>query len=62
MALEVEHSEQVQRIEIIGPVRQNPGAQSFRPVEFALSEAVISLPLQARQVRHPVRYPFPIRR
>ena len=40
MALEVEHSEQVQRIEIIGPVRQNSGAQSFRPVEFALLKGI----------------------
>ncbi len=54
MALEVEHSEQVQRIEVIGPVFQNPGAQPFRPAELALLKRAISLPLQARQVRYPL--------
>ena len=39
MALEVEHSEQVQRVEVIRPVLQNSGAQPFRPVEFALLKA-----------------------
>jgi hypothetical protein len=42
----------VQRIEIVGPVFQNPGAQPFRFVELALLKGVVSLPLQARQVRH----------
>ncbi len=61
MALEVEHSKQMQRVEVIGPVRQDSGAQSFRPVEFALLKGMMSLPLQARQVRHPSRHLFPVR-
>jgi hypothetical protein len=61
MALEVEHSKQMQCIEIFGPVFQNPGAQPFGLVELALLKATISLPLQARQVRHPLRYVFPVR-
>jgi len=36
MALEVQHSEQMQRVEVIRPVLQNSGAQPFRPLEFAL--------------------------
>jgi hypothetical protein len=52
-ALEVEHSKQMQRIEVFGPVFQNPGAQPFGPVEIALLERTESLTLQARQVRHP---------
>ena len=59
MALEVEHSEQMQRVEVIGPVRQDSGAQLFRPLEFALLKGMMSLPLQARQVRHPLGPSFP---
>ena len=62
MTPEVKHSEQMQRIEIIGPVRQDPGTQLFRPVELALLKGIVSLPLQARQVRHSSRVLFPIRR
>jgi hypothetical protein len=43
MALEVEHPEQVQRIEVIGPVFQNPSAQPFRLVELALLKGVMCL-------------------
>ena len=62
MALEVEHSEQMQRVKVIGPVRQDSGAQLFRPLKFALLKGMMSLPLQARQVRHPSRHLFPVRR
>ncbi|WP_172842676.1 hypothetical protein [Bradyrhizobium erythrophlei] len=52
MALEVEHSKQVQCIEVPGPVFQNSRAQPFRLVEIALLKGAESLPLQAGQVRH----------
>ena len=42
----------MQRIEIVGPVFQNPGTQSFGLVEIAVLKRMVGLPLQARQVRH----------
>jgi hypothetical protein len=51
MALQVEESKQVQGIEVFRPLSQNSGAQPFGLVEIALPKPMISLPLQARQVR-----------
>ena len=59
-SLQVEKAKQLQRVEIVGPVCQNPGAQPFRLVETALLKRMESLALQAGQVRHPRRGMFPI--
>ena len=59
-ALQAENAEQLECIEIVGPVFQNSGTQPLSLVEMALLKRIIGLPLHARQVRH--RGIFPLRR
>ena len=47
MALEVEHTKQMQRVEIFRPVFQNTGAQFRGAIEITLLKRTVSLPLQA---------------
>ena len=60
LALEIEHAEQMQRIEIVRPMLENAGAELLRPVQVAVLKRGIRLPLQARQVRHPAGAIFPL--
>jgi len=59
-SLQVEKAKQLQRVEIVRPVFQNPGAQPLSLVETALLKRMESLALQARQVGRGGM--FPIRR
>ena len=59
-SLQVEQPKQLQRVEIVRPVLQNPGAQPLGLVETACLKRMESLALQARQVRHLRGGMFPI--
>ena len=61
-ALQVEKAKQMQRVEIVAPVLQNPGTQPFGLVELTFSKRAVGLPLQARQVRRPRGGIFPMSR
>jgi hypothetical protein len=52
MALQIDKSEQMQRLEVFGLVFQNRPAKPFRPVKVALLKTTICLPPQAGQIGH----------
>ncbi len=47
MTLEIEHAQQMQRVEIVRPVFKNTRAQFRGAIEVALLKRAVSLPLQA---------------
>lgn len=49
-ALQVEKTEQLQRVEIVGPVIQNCHTQSFGLLQMALLKRTVSVAIKARQV------------